>query len=91
MNNQIIFNINQKIDWQVDSAHEAVSMLPGEVCVFRNKNYATSMNYEGEGSGLAVVKLYIHPLFIPFESKKNSKKHNVFFTFKKLFYFLLRL
>lgn len=25
---QIIFNINQKIDWQVDSAHEAVSMLP---------------------------------------------------------------
>ena len=45
---QIIFNINQKIDWQVDSAHETVSMLPGEVCVFRNKNYATSMNYEGD-------------------------------------------
>ena len=48
MNNQIIFNINQKIDWQVDSAHETVNMLPGEVCVFRNKNYATSMNYEGD-------------------------------------------
>ena len=45
---QIIFNINQKIDWQVDSAHETVNMLPGEVCVFRNKNYATSMNYEGD-------------------------------------------
>ena len=45
---QIIFNINQKIDWQVDSAHESVNMLPGEVCVFRNKNYATSMNYEGD-------------------------------------------
>ena len=43
---QIIFNINQKIDWQVDSANESVNMLPGEVCVFRNKNYATSMNYE---------------------------------------------
>ncbi|MBP5601133.1 MAG: helix-turn-helix transcriptional regulator [Treponema sp.] len=45
---QIIFNINQKIDWQVDSAHESVNMLPGEVCIFRNKNYATSMNYEGD-------------------------------------------
>lgn len=43
---QIIFNINQKIDWQVDSAHETVNMLPGEVCVFRNKNYATSMDYD---------------------------------------------
>ena len=88
---QIIFNINQKIDWQVDSAHEAVSMLPGEVCVFRNKNYATSMDYEGEGSGLAVVKLYIYPLFIPFVSKKNFKKKNDFLTFKKLFYFFSRL
>ena len=43
---QIIFNINQKIDWQVDSAHETVNMLPGEVCVFRNNNYATAMTYE---------------------------------------------
>ena len=25
---QIIFNINQKIDWQVDSAHETENMLP---------------------------------------------------------------
>ena len=45
---QIIFNINQKIVWQVDSANESVNMLPEEVCVFRNKNYATSMNYEGD-------------------------------------------
>ena len=45
---QIIFNINQKIVWQVDSANESVNKLPGEVCVFRNKNYATSMNYEGD-------------------------------------------
>ena len=45
---QIIFNINQKIDWQVDSGRETVNMLPGEVCVFRNKNYATSMNYDGD-------------------------------------------
>ena len=45
---QIIFNINQKIDWQIDGSDgsESVNMLPGEVCVFRNKNYATSMNYE---------------------------------------------
>ncbi len=42
---QVIFNLNQQIDWKVDG-REAVNMLPGEVCVFRNKNYATSMNYE---------------------------------------------
>ena len=45
---QIIFNINQKIDWKIDDSHETVSMLPGEVCVFRNKNYATSMRYDGD-------------------------------------------
>ena len=47
---QIIFNINQKIDWQIDGSggRESVNMLPEEVCVFRNKNYATSMNYEGD-------------------------------------------
>lgn len=43
---QVIFNINQSIDWQING-RERVNMLPGEVCVFRNNNYPTSMNYEG--------------------------------------------
>ena len=46
---QIIFNLNQKIDWNI-GGRESVSMQPGEVCVFRNKNYSTSMNYEGHVS-----------------------------------------
>lgn len=44
---QVIFNINQTIDWQING-RERVNMLPGEVCVFRNNNYPTSMNYEGK-------------------------------------------
>ena len=42
---QVIFNMNQPINWQVDGGRETVDMQPGEVCVFRNNNYQTSMNY----------------------------------------------
>lgn len=44
---QVIFNLNQPIEWKIKgfSSNETVSMLPGEVCVFRNNNYHTSMNY----------------------------------------------
>jgi len=45
---QIIFNMNQKIDWQIDQGREKVTMLPGQVCVFRNNNYATSMTYDSD-------------------------------------------
>ncbi len=46
---QVIFNLNQPIEWQI--AHscsdcEIVKMLPGEVCVFRNNDYQTSMQYD---------------------------------------------
>ncbi len=43
---QLIFNLSQPIEWQVDGGRELVTMLPGEVCVFRNNNYRTSMNYD---------------------------------------------
>lgn len=45
---QVIFNLNQPINWQIDGGREKVSMAPGEVCVFRNKNYETSMSYESD-------------------------------------------
>ncbi|MCR4940451.1 MAG: AraC family transcriptional regulator [Treponemataceae bacterium] len=42
---QLIFNLNQTIEWQIDGGREVVNMMPGEVCVFRNNDYQTSMNY----------------------------------------------
>ncbi len=42
---QVIFNINQNIAWKIDDGREQVSMKAGEVCIFRNKNYKTSMTY----------------------------------------------
>lgn len=42
---QVIFNLNQCIDWQIEGGRETVRMRPGEVCVFRNNNYETSMSY----------------------------------------------
>lgn len=42
---QVIFNLNQAIEWQIDGGREVVNMQPGEVCVFRNKDCQTSMNY----------------------------------------------
>ncbi|MBR1639055.1 MAG: helix-turn-helix transcriptional regulator [Treponema sp.] len=46
---QVIFNLNQPIEWKIEEYRqtktEYVKMLPGEVCVFRNNDYHTSMNY----------------------------------------------
>jgi len=48
---QIIFNLNQDIKWQVgeDPASprfQQVIMRSGEVCIYRNNDIGTSMNYE---------------------------------------------
>ncbi len=54
---QIMFNLNQDINWFVNknnsdfsgtsnTGNEKVEMAKGEVCVFRNNNYSTAMNYE---------------------------------------------
>ncbi|MBQ3801059.1 MAG: helix-turn-helix transcriptional regulator [Treponema sp.] len=43
---QLIFNLSQPIEWQIDGGRELVNMQPGEVCVFRNNNCRTSMNYD---------------------------------------------
>ncbi len=45
---QIMFNLSQDINWSYsfNTGSEEVQMAKGEVCVFRNNNYATAMNYE---------------------------------------------
>ncbi len=53
---QIMFNLSQDISWTINyqnsknktganTFNEKVDMARGEVCVFRNNNYSTSMNY----------------------------------------------
>ena len=45
---QIMFNLSQDINWSYsfNTGSERVEMAKGEVCVFRNNNYATAMSYE---------------------------------------------
>lgn len=50
---QLIFNMNQNIEWEIgseesnsSSEYQLVKMSPGEVCVFRNNDYQTSMTYD---------------------------------------------
>lgn len=50
---QLIFNMNQNIEWKIgdeqnnsDGEYEIVKMSPGQVCVFRNNDYKTSMQYD---------------------------------------------
>ena len=54
---QIMFNLSQDIHWNVNrngpddlphSGPELVAMSKGEVCVFRNNDYRTSMNYAAD-------------------------------------------
>ncbi len=44
----IMFNLSQDISWSYNfnTGSEDVHMSKGEVCVFRNNNYSTEMNYE---------------------------------------------
>ncbi len=42
---QIIFNLNQNIEWFIEDGKESVNMMAGEVCVFRNNDYQTCMTY----------------------------------------------
>ncbi len=56
---QIMFNLNQDIEWIVEHKKqeapgndfsielEEVKMAQGEVCIFRNNDYKTSMSYQG--------------------------------------------
>ena len=43
-----MFNLSQDISWSYNfnTGSEKVQMSKGEVCVFRNNNYSTEMNYE---------------------------------------------
>ena len=45
---QIMFNLSQDISWtySFNTGSEAVEMVKGEVCVFRNNNYSTAMTYK---------------------------------------------
>ncbi len=48
---QIIFNLNQDIEWKVgenenDEKYQVVSMKKGDVCIYRNDNIGTSMCYQ---------------------------------------------
>ena len=48
---QIIFNLNQDIEWKVgenenDEKYQIVSMKKGDVCIYRNDNIGTSMYYQ---------------------------------------------
>jgi len=54
---QIMFNLSQDINWKINNKRldeininnigtEKVEMQRGEVCVFRNNNYSTSMDYQ---------------------------------------------
>ncbi|MCR5847312.1 MAG: helix-turn-helix transcriptional regulator [Lachnospiraceae bacterium] len=47
---QIIFNLNRNIEWVVGNkevdGHQIVNMKKGEVCIYRNNNYETSMHYD---------------------------------------------
>ena len=45
---QMIFNLNQDIEWQIEEGGQLVQLKKGEVSVYRNCDYTTSMTYQGE-------------------------------------------
>jgi AraC-like DNA-binding protein len=61
---QIIFNLNQDIEWIVgenenDKKYQVVSMKKGDVCIYRNDNIGTSMCYK-KGINFKFKSLQMH-------------------------------
>jgi len=61
---QIIFNLNQDIEWMVgenetDEKYQVVSMKKGDVCIYRNDNIGTSMKYK-KGVNFKFKSLQMH-------------------------------
>lgn len=82
---QVIFNLNQNIEWRIDSniGHEIVNMKAGEVCVFRNNDYSTSMNYDGnvnfQFKSLQMSTAYFEELLSRYFQKNQIKVCKEFF------------
>ncbi len=82
---QIMFNLNQDISWTVNNkkiktktsfstGSEQVDMARGEVCVFRNNNYSTSMSYQA-GVNISLKSLQMPtPFFSSLLSKYFSNQ-----------------
>ena len=97
---QIMFNLNQDINWFVNkndsdnfssclgtfnTGTEQVEMAKGEVCVFRNNNYSTAMNYEAginfNFKSLQMPTPYFRDLLSKYFSNQNiSELENHFLT-----------
>lgn len=45
---QMIFNLNQDIEWRIEDWNQTVRMKKGEVCIYRNFNQTTSMCYPAQ-------------------------------------------
>ena len=76
----IMFNLSQDISWSYNfnTGSEQVQMSKGEVCVFRNNNYSTAMNYEAGANfvfkNLQMPTPYFRELLSKYFSDKNITK-----------------
>ena len=77
---QIMFNLSQDIRWAYSfhTGSETVEMAKGEVCVFRNNNYATAMTYEAGANfvfkNLQMPTSYFQELLSKYFTDENITK-----------------
>ncbi|MCR5764257.1 MAG: AraC family transcriptional regulator [Treponema sp.] len=90
---QIMFNMNQDINWVIKNKKsmssdilktnttiaepEKVDMVPGEVCIFRNNNYCTAINYEAgknfKFKSMQMSTLFFRDLLSKYFTDKNIR------------------
>ncbi len=77
---QIMFNLSQDITWAYSfhTGSETVEMAKGEVCVFRNNNYATGMTYKAGVNfvfkNLQMPTIYFQQLLSRYFTDENITK-----------------
>ena len=75
---QIMFNLSQDINWSYNfnTGSEQVEMSRGEVCVFRNNDYSTAMNYEA-GANFVFKNLQMPTPYFRQLLSKYFTDHNI--------------
>lgn len=75
---QIIFSMNQDVEWKIEDNDQTIELKKGELCAYRNYDLTTSMCYSGECNflfkSIQIPTDYFRELLLHYFSKENVKQ-----------------
>lgn len=75
---QIIFSMNQDVEWKIEDNDQTIELKKGELCAYRNYDLTTSMCYSKECSflfkSIQIPTEYFRELLLHYFTKENVKR-----------------